>query len=284
MFPLLKALKMCWNVLPLDYRVLAKEAPDVARLDYPGHDLYIHVTSNADIDRANSCRKEPGTVQWIEQDVSGVFFDIGANVGAYSLVAWARFRERAGSSGSPRRIKVYAFEPGFSTFPQLCRNILLNGCGDAIVPLNLALSDKSELREFRYARLESGAASHLGLSRDGGHAQENSPDVAFTQPMWVHSLDDAIIKFRLPQPNHVKIDVDGHELAILRGAEATLKSVELRSLQVEVGEHDVNGPLIRALLESHGFSVTRIAQHPSGPIADYVFSRTSPANSGARFS
>jgi len=151
-----------------------------------------------------------------------------------------------------------------------------------VVPLNVALSERSELREFRYSRLESGAASHMGLSTADSQSQQHSGNVVFTQPMWVHSLDDAIVKFRLPQPNHVKIDVDGHELAILRGAEATLKNPELRTLQVEIGEQDSDGPAIRALLEAQGFMVRRVSPHPSGPIADYVFARDSQRGAAPR--
>jgi FkbM family methyltransferase len=264
MSALTKAVRFGWRALPVRYRAMVKQSDDVARLDYPGSELYMHVNSTADVDRAASCAKEPGTVAWIEQDVSGVLFDIGANVGAYSLVAWAH---------SQGRTRVVAFEPGFSTFPQLCRNILLNGCQDAVTPLNVALSDENALRHFRYGNLRGGAASHVGLSEATSASGQHGSRVMFTQPMWVHTLDDAIVRFELPFPNHIKIDVDGHELAILRGARATLANPALQSLQIEIGQQDPDGPEIRSLLESSGFKVTRVSQHPSGPIADYVFAR-----------
>jgi hypothetical protein len=48
-------------------------------------------------------------------------------------------------------------------------------------------------------------------------------------------LDDLCSKWGFPCPNYIKIDVDGIEIAIIRGAENTLKSPELRSVIVELG-------------------------------------------------
>jgi hypothetical protein len=47
-------------------------------------------------------------------------------------------------------------------------------------------------------------------------------------------LDELIEQFGLPLPNHIKLDVDGGELAVLEGAERALSSPALRSLLVEV--------------------------------------------------
>jgi FkbM family methyltransferase len=257
-------MKACWGQVPIRLRAVVKQTSDVQRLDYPKRELYVHVDSSADVDRAGSCAKEPATVRWIEEDVDGVFYDIGANVGAYSLVAWAK---------APGRTRVVAFEPGASTFSQLCRNILLNGCQDMVTPLNIALSDHSGLERFRYGSLRGGVAAHVGLGADEGASTQHYNLVVFTQPMWVHSLDEAIAKYELPEPNHIKIDVDGHELAILRGAKGTLAGNSVRSLQVEIGDRAEDGPAIRALLESFGFQVKTVAQHAGGPVADYVFVR-----------
>ena len=63
--------------------------------------------------------KEPGTVNWIETGVrdGDVFYDIGANIGIYSLLAAARI-----GAG-----KVYSFEPDVSSFAGLLQVITLNG-------------------------------------------------------------------------------------------------------------------------------------------------------------
>lgn len=266
MWTFANALRAGWRFLPIKYRAAAKEAPDVAELDYAGSNLRLHVSSAVDLDRAGACSKEPETVRWLEEMLAdgGVLYDIGANVGAYSLVAWACSHGKA---------RVVAFEPGFSTFPQLCRNVLLNGCQDAVTPLNVALSDRNELQVFKYSSLLGGAASHLGLSVNGSASGQNSNRVLFSQPMWVQTLDDVIAKFGLPAPNHIKIDVDGHELAVLRGADKTLRSGTVRSVQIEIGEHDPDTPAILSVLEQAGFRISRVSPHKTGQIADYVFVR-----------
>jgi FkbM family methyltransferase len=260
-----KILQVAWRGLPIRFRAQVKQTVDIMRLDYSRVPLYLHVDNVIDVDRAGSCRKEPGTVQWIERHVQGVFYDVGANIGAYSLVAWAH---------SGGRTQVVAFEPGLSTFPQLCRNLLLNGCGDAVVPLNVALSDVSGLRHFRYGTLMSGAAAHVGLEEDDG-SRQHAGRALFAQPLRVYALDDAIELFRLPPPNHLKIDVDGHELAVLRGAERTLRSGGVRTIQLEIEEPGPSGVSIHAFLAGHGFSVEHVSPHASGPVADYVFARPS---------
>jgi len=264
MVALRKALRLGWESLPISYRAAVKQFSDVVRLDYPKAELYVQVNSSVDVVRARACAKEPATVAWLEGDVDGVFFDIGANVGAYSLVAWA---------ASKGKTRVFAFEPGFSTFPQLCRNIVLNRCEGAVTPLNIALSNKSELRQFKYSRLEGGAASHIGLGGNGTVEGRVDQRVAFTQPMWVHPLDEAIGKFDLPVPNHIKIDVDGHELAVLQGAVTTLQNPQLRTLQIEIGENDPDARAMRELIEGSGFKVKRVSPHSSGAVADYIFVR-----------
>ena len=58
-------------------------------LDYKNGYIYISVDSDTEKKiRLNSCRREPQTVEWIDQLPDGsIFFDIGANVGCYTLIA-----------------------------------------------------------------------------------------------------------------------------------------------------------------------------------------------------
>ena len=67
-----------------------------------------------------------------------------------------------------------------------------------------------------------GAADQFGKTHD-----------AFSQGALAYRLDDLISTFRLPPPTHLKIDVDGIEGAILRGAPMALKGVSSVVLEVE---------------------------------------------------
>lgn len=65
------------------------------------------------------------------------------------------------------------------------------------------------------------------------------------------TLDEMIRQFNLPKPNYVKLDVDGAELNVLRGAAKTLCSPELRSVLIEIDDTQTE-PAI-ALLKECGF-------------------------------
>src|SRR5947199_3985553 len=67
----------------------------LGRIDYDGAEIVIGVTSRAEImSRLTPVAKEPWTVRWLEQGIrdGDVFYDIGANVGTYSLIAAAQQR------------------------------------------------------------------------------------------------------------------------------------------------------------------------------------------------
>ena len=101
-------------------------------LDYKGGKIFMDLSSSGELVRLRACQKEPETVKWIETHLKPgeTFYDIGANVGAYSFVA---HKVSGGKS------TIYALEPSFSTFAALCRNIMLNHCDGNIVPLQIAL-------------------------------------------------------------------------------------------------------------------------------------------------
>jgi FkbM family methyltransferase len=233
------------HLLPTKLWIRIREESAIVRpMDYK---LPIHICVDSWIEnevRLRSCEKEPGTVEWIEKwfRPGDVFYDIGANVGPYSLVA---FRFVGGS------IKIYAFEPGFMSFPQLCRNVYLNKGNEAIIPLQVALSDRTSLTAFHYQNLSFGGALHaLGDPIDH---RGNQFHPVFTIPTLTYRLDDFVRKFGLLLPNHIKIDVDGNELQILRGAGDILRRQELRSILLEVNEERKDAGDMVKLLEASGF-------------------------------
>ena len=235
---------------PSDTRVDAKnEVPTVA-LDYPAAAIRIVATSDAERQiRARACHKEPWTVRWIEAELGagGVFYDVGANVGAYSLIA----------AMQPTSPTVFAFEPGFRTFSSLCDNVHLNDCAATITPVPLALAAQSGLRRFRFKTLDAGQSRHR-LAPAPDHRWKG-----LTQQVPVASMDDLVALCALPAPTHPKLDVDGAELEVLQGATATLRRSELRSLLVEIDE-ELWEPVL-TLLDGAGFVMRE--QHQRKPTA-----------------
>jgi FkbM family methyltransferase len=195
----------------------------VVRLDFKPSDIWLYVTGEPERRwRTKSCAKEPWTVDWLLHDVrrGDVLYDVGANVGAFSLIA-------AKHSGA----FVVAFEPGYANFARLCDNIQLNSCGGRIVPLPTALAERAELVGFEYRSVEPGQSRHQ-LTEARWSIEANDGE-KYIQPTATMRLDGVIADYDLPVPNHLKIDVDGAELRVLRGARDLLGRPELRTVLIE---------------------------------------------------
>ena len=237
---------------------LALERP----LDYEPSVIALRVTSRVEKDvRLRSCEKEPETIDWIHQSLKAgdVLFDIGANVGAYSLVAARSTRGQA---------TVYAFEPGSATFSSLVENIFINACEDAVIPFQVALGSRTALVGFEYGTLEAGGASHGGLG--GPAANVRAPR---TQLVPAYRLDDFVELMHLKSPTHLKIDVDGGELAVLEGAAAALKSPALEWVLVEVTVTEHGASAVRRLLEQEGFVLVGDYAHAGSSTHNWIFRR-----------
>jgi FkbM family methyltransferase len=233
------------SVLPIGIQAKLKHTfRPTARLDYPRHKIFLHVDSADALYRTAACRKEPETVRWIEEYVKpgDVLYDVGANVGAYSLIA---------SKHCGGQLTVLAFEPSFATYDELCRNIVLNRCERSILPLLICITEAPGLVTFQHSSLEPGSALHI--AGDGpavvGH------EAVYRQELVGFSIDALIAQLGCPVPNHIKIDVDGTELSVLRGASSTLNTGAVRSIQVEVTTQAPSAAAVRALLHARHFQL-----------------------------
>jgi len=125
-----------------------------------------------------------------------VVLDIGAACGYYTLLA----AKLVGKGG-----RIVSFEPDPKNAAYLRRHVSANQLSQAMV-LQMALSDNSG-----QARFGGGSGSGTGRLCDGG-----AYDVT------VRRLDDVAAQLQLA-PTHLKIDVEGAELAVLRGGEQTIR-------------------------------------------------------------
>jgi len=172
--------------------------------------------------------KEPDTIRWIDRfRPSDVLWDVGANVGVFSLYAAA-----------VRGVRVLAFEPSAENYMILCRNVDINGLADLIVAYCVALSDKTKLGVLNSASRTIGGALHQFGERGDSSVYWSNNQCMYYQGMPGFRIDDFILQFNPIFPTHLKIDVDGLELGILRGAAATLADDRLVSVMVELSSTD----------------------------------------------
>jgi|APSaa5957512493_1039668.scaffolds.fasta_scaffold24217_2 FkbM family methyltransferase len=212
--------------------------------------------------------KEPETLNWIEEfggptsSDSPVLFDIGANIGLYSIYHCLL-----------NNASAVAFEPSFFNLRQLAYNIRLNGCQEAMTVISNPLSDSTGPSPFRFGSTEEGSAlSAFGV--DYGHDGTNiESQLAITVPGM--SLDSMYTCGLVTvKPTFAKIDVDGIEHLILRGAARTFSDPSCRSILIEVNDSfDRQAELVPLLLRSFGYTL-REKQQSSQTEVSASFSTT----------
>ena len=139
-----------------------------------------------------------------KQLVNGsVFIDIGANIGAYSLIA----SKLVGNKG-----KVYSFEPVKSIHNQLTQNIKQNSITNIVVE-KMAIFDKNTTLELYISDNQN-----MGMSSILHHSNESGEK----QTVQATTLDNYIDNKDLIKIDFIKIDIEGAEINALKGMKQTL--------------------------------------------------------------
>ena len=128
--------------------------------------------------------------------------DVGANIGFFSFVA--------ACSGCT----VHAFEPSPDTYRALVHNVSLNP-KLSIIPVNAALADVSATLPIYGGDAENSGSNSLAAS----------PGASVIANIRTARLDDLYAAGDFEAPSVIKIDVEGYELAVLRGAEELLRKL-----------------------------------------------------------
>jgi len=160
---------------------------------------------------------------------NGIFWDIGANAGAYTLYAALRHRDAT----------VVAFEPAAVNYFLLTANCEANGFGQRVRCVLAGLG-----RENAFATLEVSQFS-VGNS----FSFHGKPDRPFAgrQSAFIWSMDDLIENQAFPCPAYIKIDVPGMTADILAGGARTLRRPDVREVHMEADQSSADG---RALIET----------------------------------
>ena len=212
--------------------------------------------------------KEPVTIEWMSRlGPDDVLADVGANVGMYTI--WA-----AGIAGA----RVWAFEPESQNYGLLNRNIQMNRLGERIKAYCLALSDAPGYAELHLSAFIAGGSCHSYEQPVDFKLEPMRP--AFSQGCVAARLDDLVAGGAMPQPTHLKIDVDGFEHKVVAGGAKTVRDRRLRSMIVEVNPALEPHRRLLEELRDAGFrwdeAQVAAAERKAGAfkgVAEYVFSR-----------
>ena len=174
-------------------------------------------------------KKEPETIQWIDnfkKEKKIIFWDIGSNIGLYSIYAAANIED----------IEVISFEPSTSNLRILSRNISINNLESKIkifqVPLGINKDNFLEFNEGKFIEGESNNSINRNIDFEG---KEMKPDNKYQ--IFSTNIDQIIDKQILDIPDYIKIDVDGVEHLILKGGIELLKNPKILEIQIEINEN-----------------------------------------------
>ena len=173
--------------------------------------------------------KEPETLEWIdgfEKKDNLIFWDIGANIGLYSIYNVIKNKNSVSIS----------FEPSSSNLRVLTRNISINRLEDNIKVFPLPLTNK--VNQFQIMNesdfVEGGSLNSFGEKFNfEGEIFENK----MNYQIYGTSINYLIKNNILEIPDYIKIDVDGIEHFILEGASKYLENKKIKSLSIEINEN-----------------------------------------------
>ena len=250
---------------------LHSEVRSVARIPARKHDLLLDVSNGRlEVWAKHFADTEPELLDFIDAiPDTATYYDIGASIGHFALYAAMRIK------------RVIALEPEALNFATASLNHFLNRdkiAGDFTL-LNIAASEAVAVEHLAINLY--GAGEHTkALQRTGRSegASERRPTL-HRQPVLTFPLDELTSRFKLPEPTHLKIDVDGAEASVLLGARRCLENRNLKQVFIELEAGEVEQHCSR-LLAGHRFElagrhgVRRISGGCYENLTNCVFVRT----------
>ena len=173
--------------------------------------------------------KEPETLAWIdnfEKKDNLIFWDIGANIGLYSIYNVIKNKNSTSIS----------FEPSSSNLRVLTRNISINKLENKIRVFPLPLTNKDNQFQIMNESdfIEGGSLNTFG---EKFNFEGNIFKSKMNYQILGTSINYLIENNILELPDYIKIDVDGIEHFILDGASKYLENKKIKSLSIEINEN-----------------------------------------------
>ena len=173
--------------------------------------------------------KEPETLQWIDNFTKNkkiIFWDIGSNIGLYSIYAATQIEN----------IEVISFEPSTSNLRILSRNISINNLENKVkifqIPLGIKKNKFLEFNEEKFIEGVSNSSIEKNIDFEGKQMNPANKYQIFST-----NIDEIIDNQILEIPDYIKIDVDGIEHLILKGGIKLFKNQKILEIQIEINEN-----------------------------------------------
>jgi FkbM family methyltransferase len=187
------------------------------------------------------------------------FVDVGANVGYYTLMA----ASLVGAEG-----KVLAFEPSPYAFGRLT-TVVKNNCLAQVQVAQVGLSDTSGELQL-YMPKTTGNHSPSMIANDGG----------VPISVAVRRLDDYLMAAKVNHVDLMKIDVEGFEPNVIRGAEGYLRAGKIRAILCEFNNFWLEANNIQPAqfyeeIIQHGFQLAEGKPDFSGGLQNLLFKMSS---------
>lgn len=184
-----------------------------------------------------------------------VFFDIGANLGYYTLLG----AECVGSTG-----RVHSFEPSARMFSELQFNVSLNRLSENCTLNQVAVSEKEGIAQFPQHKLGKEIYGSLAFQK-----YFQSTIIGYHEVKTI-ALDNYLAKHVIPAVDLIKIDIEGAELLALRGARRLLSRDNAPAIVLEIADiltqsFGYKGVEICKFLSAYGYEMFELAA--SGKIA-----------------
>jgi FkbM family methyltransferase len=200
-------------------------APEWFVNEHAGRQMKFRTPNELALIRAKSVlTKERGTIAWIDSFAPGeVFWDVGANVGAYSIYA-----------GVYRDCEVLAFEPAAQNYWLLNQNIAANGLEGKVRAFCIALGWYDNVAVLNMQ--DPGFATSMHAF-DQPIDQAGKPFAPTFRQGCLALSGETLVQIGMPKPDHIKIDVDGYERQVVRGLREEILD-HCKSVLVELDAND----------------------------------------------
>mgnify|MGYP001200507107 CR=1 FL=1 len=217
--------------------------------------------------------KEPETLSWIDNFNTNkkiIFWDIGSNIGLYSIYAALRVKN----------IEIYAFEPSTSNLRILSRNISINNLQEKIFinqfPLSIEEKGYGLMMESNFE--EGGALHSYGLKKN---FEGDELSYINNYKIYGFNINYLVNHLNMEIPNYIKIDVDGLEHLILEGGSDILSDLKIEGMLIEINEnYKIQFDKVKSLMEKNNFKIVKKEQSKYIKLSpkfdksfNYIFSR-----------